>query len=469
MSPTPEQPESEPVLPARGTGVDGHPDVTVKDVAAEEPPIALPQQHPPVKQALWKRWMAWSGSFFVLSLLLHVILIGAATLLVVQVVQSRKDKLKFTAPPPTSNPGAKSVEHKVKMAKKTASMSAPTVSKRITSTAPNTSIALPAVEMSGLAGPDVMASVMREMGSASMAAGASSASVSASASGSGMAGMTSFGFRGVGGPPGLVGHFYDLKQSNEFLPGTKKRLNTFIGDEGLYAKPGQYTGSASRNIDVLKQFFKAQWNESILRGKYFEAQDPLTAFQVFIPAIDAAQAPAAFSVEKEVKPSHWVIHYKGNVIAPRDGKFRFVGNADNLLAVRFDGKNVFVQSPHKELTASEFPGVTFEAKEGVAKGSWFQVERGKTYPIEILIAKIPQGLFSSLLMIEEENPMTPYPKRTFKPEFPAYPVFQVRKGMTVPPYEKPDTTPPPNARIDWEPAEKAPETAPAPLVFTATK
>jgi hypothetical protein len=469
MSPTPEQPESEPVLPARGTGVDGHPDVTVKDVAAEEPPIALPQQHPPVKQALWKRWMAWSGSFFVLSLLLHVILIGAATLLVVQVVQSRKDKLKFTAPPPTSNPGAKSVEHKVKMAKKTASMSAPTVSKRITSTAPNTSIALPAVEMSGLAGPDVMASVMREMGSASMAAGASSASVSASASGSGMAGMTSFGFRGVGGPPGLVGHFYDLKQSNEFLPGTKKRLNTFIGDEGLYAKPGQYTGSASRNIDVLKQFFKAQWNESILRGKYFEAQDPLTAFQVFIPAIDAAQAPAAFSVEKEVKPSHWVIHYKGNVIAPRDGKFRFVGNADNLLAVRFDGKNVFVQSPHKELTASEFPGVTFEAKEGVAKGSWFQVERGKTYPIEILIAKIPQGLFSSLLMIEEENPMTPYPKRTFKPEFPAYPVFQVRKGMTVPPYEKPDMTPPPNARIDWEPGEKAPETAPAPLVFTATK
>ena len=464
MSPTPDQPESDPVLPVSGTEVDGHPDVT-----AEKAPIALPQQHPPVKQALWKRWLAWSGSFFVLSLLLHVILIGAATLLVVQVVQSRKDKLKFTAPPPSSNPGAKSVEHKVKMAKKTASMSAPTVSKRITSTAPNTSIALPAVEMSGLASPDVMASVMREMGSASMAAGASSASVSASASGGGMAGMTAFGFRGVGGPPGLVGNFYDLKQSNEFLPGTKKRRPSLIGDEGLYASPGKYTGSASRNIEVLNQFFKEQWNESTLRDKYFEAQDPLTAFQIFIPAIDAAKAPAAFSVEKEVKPSHWVVHYKGNVIAPRDGKFRFVGNADNLLAVRFDGKNVFVQSPQKELTASEFPGVTFEAKEGVAKGSWFQVERGKTYPIEILIAKIPQGLFSSLLMIEEENPMTPYPKRTFKPEFPAYPVFQVKKGMTVPPYEKPDMTPPPNARIDWEPVEKAPETAPAPLVFTATK
>ena len=468
MSPTPEQPESEPVLPARSTGVDGHPDVTVKDVAAEKAPIALPQQHPPVKQALWKRWMAWSGSFLVLSLLLHVILIGAATLLVVQVVQSRKDKLKFTAPPPTSNPGAKSVEHKVKMAKKTASMSAPTVSKRITSTAPNTSIALPAVEMSGLAGPDVMASVMREMGSASMAAGASSASVSASASGGGMAGMTAFGFRGAGGPPGLVGRFYDLKQSNKFLPGTKQRAVTAIADDGLFVSPGQYTGSTLGNIDVLRRFFKGQWNESILRDTYYEAQDPLTAFQVFIPSIDAAKAPAAFSVEKEVKPSHWVIHYKGNVIAPRDGKFRFVGRGDNLLAVRFDGKNAFVQSPQRELTVSEFPGVTFDAKEAVAKGAWFQVERGKTYPIEILLAKIPQGLFSSLLMIEEENPMTPYPKRTFKPEFPAYPVFQVKKGVT-PPYEKPDTTPPPNARIDWEPVEKAPETAPAPLVFTATK
>jgi hypothetical protein len=314
-----------------------------------------------------------------------------------------------------------------------------------------------------------MASVMREMGSASMAAGASSSSVSASASGGGMAGMTAFGFRGVGGPPGLVGRFYDLKQSSKLLPGTKQRAGTSIADEGLYGAPGQYTQSTLGNIDVLRRFFKGQWNESILRDTYYEAKDPLTAFQVFIPSIDAAKAPEAFSVEKEVKPSHWVIHYKGNVIAPRDGKFRFVGKGDNLLAVRFDGKNVFVQSPQRELTASEFPGVTFDAKEAVAKGAWFQVERGKTYPIEILLGKIPQGIFSSLLMIEEENPMTPYPKRTFKPEFAAYPVFQVKKGEKVPPYEKPDMTPPPNARFDWEPVEKAPETAPTPVVFTATK
>ena len=99
--------------------------------------------------------MAWSGSFLVISILAHVILLGGATLLVVQVVQSRKDKMKFTAPPPSA---AGMVEHKVKPSKKAAA--APAISKRITSTAVNASIALPAMEMNST-GPDVMASVMK--------------------------------------------------------------------------------------------------------------------------------------------------------------------------------------------------------------------------------------------------------------------------------------------------------------------
>jgi hypothetical protein len=48
-----------------------------------------PAEPHPIKKNLWQRWMAWSGSFLVLSILAHVILLGGATVLVVQVVQSR--------------------------------------------------------------------------------------------------------------------------------------------------------------------------------------------------------------------------------------------------------------------------------------------------------------------------------------------------------------------------------------------
>ena len=61
-----------------------------------------PAEHHPIKKNLWQRWMAWSGSFLIISILLHVLLLGGATILVVQVVQGRKEKLKFTAPPPSA-------------------------------------------------------------------------------------------------------------------------------------------------------------------------------------------------------------------------------------------------------------------------------------------------------------------------------------------------------------------------------
>ena len=102
-----------------------------------------PLQHRLPKKNLWQRWMSWGGSFLVISILLHVLLLGGATMLVVQVVQNRKDKMKFTAPPPSANVSA---EHKVKPSKKTAA-AAPAISKRIISTAVNASIALPAMDL----------------------------------------------------------------------------------------------------------------------------------------------------------------------------------------------------------------------------------------------------------------------------------------------------------------------------------
>jgi len=164
------------------------------------------------RKTLWQRWMEWSGSFLILSILVHLILIGLAMLLVVQVVQSRKEKLKFTAAPPSA---AGPSEHKVKPSKKTAA-AAPAISKRITSMAANASIALPAMEMNAT-GPDVMASVMSGMGASGLGSGSSGVGGASGAAGMAslpLGGLTAFGFKGkLAG--GLVGHFYNLAERAE--------------------------------------------------------------------------------------------------------------------------------------------------------------------------------------------------------------------------------------------------------------
>ena len=409
-----------------------------------------------MKKNLWQRWMAWSGSFLVLSILAHVILLGGATVLVVQVVQGRKEKMKFTAPPPSA---AGAAEHKVKPSKKTAA-AAPAISKRIASTAANASIALPAMDMNASTGPDVMASVMSGLGSAGLGSGAGGAGAGGMAS-MPLAGLTAFGFKGAGGG-GLKGHFYDLKQ-------TADRKPTGIEDD-------------PKHFAVLDEFFSKGWDETVLQ-KFYQAKDTMVTYQVFIPTMNAGTAPKAFDVEKEVKPSHWIVVYKGTVVAPKDGTFRFLGYADDVIAVRFDGQNVFfagtcgntgesgmkrkyfsdgTQRPGARPTPPQ-AGSSDPGTKGV--GKWFQVERGKSYPIEVLISEIPGGGFGGWLMIEDRNPDTPYPKRTFDPNHLAYPVFQTKKGVPIPAYVKPNMTPPPNALPTWKPREGAPEVAPDPVVF----
>lgn len=452
---------------------------TDSDNQETEPLQAIAEEaHISPKKPLWKRWLGWGGSFFIISLLLHVILLGGATILVVQVVQGRKEKLKFTAPPP-SPAGPKSVEHKVKMAKKAASMSAPAISKRITSTAANASIALPAMEMTSSSGPDVMASVMSGLGGNGLGSGVGTGG------GGGMtamplAGMTAFGFKGVGAESGLKGTLYDFKQLANKQPSD---LKPTVGWDKQAVENGRFY------CNILDSFISKGWDENVLQ-QYFHAQDQLVSYQVFIPTIAANPAMKEFGVEKEVKPGWWLIHYKGKVVAPKDGMYRFVGVADNVMGVRFDKRNVFwadrnpaastaigvkffsynvsnaasakpkplptpavASSPTPDGSPKSIPG------EEPTYGQWFTVERGKTYEIEVIVGEWPGTDFQAILMIEEKNPTAPYPVRTANPKFLAYPVFQLKKGIPIPPYKAPVAGK----------KELAPEVAPESVVFQGVK
>jgi hypothetical protein len=441
----------------------------------------------PIKKNLWQRWMAWSGSFLVLSILAHVVLLGGATVLVVQVVQSRKEKMKFTAPPPSS---AGATEHKVKPSKKTAA-AAPAVSKRIASTAANASIALPAMDMNTSSGPDVMASVMSGLGSAGLGGGAGGAGAGGMAS-MPLAGLTAFGFKGTGRNDGLIGRLYDLKQ-------TKDRHETNIKDDGFFSNPDQFKGltgaqlmraqsdalkeaisnPSKRNIlspsifneaKVINDFLGVSWDEKILQ-QFYRSEDPMVAYQWSIPLSSAKDAVKAFGVEKEVKPTHIVIHYKGTVTAPRDMTVRFrCMLRGGVMAVRFDNYNVLLSTyqtgglldqkpfewvnPYPDYDKGKGRGYS-----GQGWGKWFKVQAGKKYPVEMFIS-IGQAGFGCGLMIEEKDPAKPYEPsewqwqtkqgkeyqtaETLKQPFILlrYPLFALRKGVPAVPFTMPNTNMP---------------------------
>lgn len=418
---------------------------------ADDAAHTAPAEPHPIKKNLWQRWMAWSGSFLVLSILAHVILLGGATVLVVQVVQGRKEKMKFTAPPPS--PAGMS-EHKVKPSKKTAA-AAPAVSKRIASSAANASIALPAMDMNSSSGPDVMASVMSGLGSTGLGGGTGGAAGMASMP---LAGLTAFGFKGAS-HGGLVGHFYDLKQSADRKPSEAAKEST--------SSPAYYK--------VIGEFFSKNWDPEVLK-RYYCAPDSMLAVQMYMPCKGSSGAAEAFGVEKQTQNPLWVIHYTGQVVAPDDGEYRLWASCDDYMAVRFDGKpvlasrGVVLNTPpeaHKFLQPESRPAGTSPADRKaeetnfipgamMAKGSWFRVERGKSYPIDILIGDTG-GLYHQILLIQERYPKQPYPMRTQTPQVPRLPLVQFRKGIPIPSYD-------PTANPDYS---RNPEPAPFPVIFTA--
>jgi hypothetical protein len=469
-----------------------------------------PAEPHPIKKNLWQRWMAWSGSFLVLSILAHVVLLGGATVLVVQVVQSRKEKMKFTAPPPSS---AGATEHKVKPSKKTAA-AAPAVSKRIASTAANASIALPAMDMNSSTGPDVMASVMSGLGSAGLGGGAGGAGAGGMAS-MPLAGLTAFGFKGKGMSGGLVGRLYDLKQ-------TKDRRETDIKDDGLWKNPHQVDGmdfvqrgefirkvfgdpsqhhlispSILNEAKVINNFIGGSWDEKVLLD-YYRSQDPMVAYQWSIPMSSPKDTVKAFGVENEVKPTHMVIHYKGTVTAPRDMTVRFLCHLrGGILAVRFDNNNVFFSTYGKgELLntkpfefKNEYPN--YKSKAWYVKGKWFKVRAGEKYPVEIFISMSEAG-FGCALMMEEMNPQKPYelsewqwqtkqgrqyqtPETLKDPSiYLRYPLFALRKGVPAVPFTLPGTNPPtiPSLVEGWKKTGSSiynADVASEPLVFPGAK
>lgn len=228
-----------------------------------------------------------------------------------------------------------------------------------------------------------VASPVQTMGSA--ISGNLSPSLSA---GTGVAGgkskLSSGSFFGVANidAKGLIGTFYDLKQ-------TESRKPTGMDRE--------------KYLEVVSSFVRT-WNPSRL-GKYFQSPTKLVSSQIFTPNISADLAPKAFGVEKDVQPSLWVAWYRARISPPKSGTYHFVGAGDDVLFVRLNGKTVLDRSWYLRDSDTKNVGNYdygfSKIKDGFAKGAAFKAEKGQFYDLDILIGEQPGGLFYASVLIEE--------------------------------------------------------------------
>ena len=159
---------------------------------------------------------------------------------------------------------------------------------------------------------------------------------------------------------------------------------------------------------AVAQFVDDGWDEGTI-NKYYSVTSEIYTTQLQIPTINADAAPKAFAVEKTVEPQKWVVHYKGQVAAPADGTYRFVGNADDFVVVAVNGKTVLV---------AEMPGtpmgIKWIAKEAApndfqAAGDWIQFRAGEPVDLDIVTGESPGGQYRCMLAIQKKGgPAVPF-------------------------------------------------------------
>jgi len=364
-------------------------DTTPVETGAD--PLARP------RRTLWQRL---GGEGLALSVLVHVVLVLIAIVWVVSTVTDgagKKDPNTFATGAGGGAGGPKAKEFKTKLQPKNIKSLAKT-NTRITSKNANATLAV--ASLPSMSNPLLSAGAIG--GGSSKGFGGGSGGGIGSGKGVGSGGgrnfVSLFGMKSNAGLAvgGLIGTLYDLKQTSDRKPTSAAPANTGIAP---------YRTS-------VREFLESGWSAGRLQ-KFFKSPDKLVSGQLFITGRSADDAPKAFEVEKLMKPSRWVVHYRCYVEMPSSLPFRFVGSGDDFLIVRWnrkialdDGYETYLAGGGnyrdfgvkvtKEYKINRAPGGLSRLK----AGPWIQVTKGTKVPVEVLIGETPGGVFDCYLAIE---------------------------------------------------------------------
>ena len=347
------------------------------------------------RRSLWARLR--NSRFLFISILLHVLFGIGAAIYVVQVYSPQR-KLTFKGGPPSPNHSERSLEHKVQMAKKQSTMSAPAIKRIITTGIAK--VTLPA--MPAMPKMDAAPTKMAGVGGAGIGLPTAVTGTEGSQSGGGP--ISFFGLRETGAGS-FAGTLYDLKQSP-----------THRSTDMTEQKYGE----------IVTDFIKGGWNESAFQ-KFYRAPQTLYNVQIFTPYMSADEGPRGFHVSGEVKPRLWLALYRGRVSPPETGTYHFVGAGDDLLVVRFNGQIVLDGSWNGHGVSSIVAKYDYgfsKIPNKFVKGPAFSATAGSFYDMEILIGEQPGGEFFADLLIEKDG--VTYEKESHGS--PVLPIFRVADG-----------------------------------------
>jgi hypothetical protein len=334
----------------------------------------------PPKPGFWQKLI--SRKFLFISIVAHVIFGVVAAYYIVQ-RNYEKQKVVFKPSEATNSPQKRDLEKKITTAKQKKSGGAPPQAKRIAVTG-LANLAIPDIEISSTS--SVIPGMANGIGGAGMGPG--------SGIGTGPGGRMNGGdgapinFFLFGGPKGgMVGSFYDLKQTRD--------------RKGNVPNRGSYT-------DILKKWVEGGMKDSFF-NEYFKAPQQLSATQFLIPKIEADEAPKAYGVEKDVRPSQWIAVYRGKVRPPTAGDWCFVGQADDVILVAVNGKLVLDGSWERVANPPENGkvGVNY-ANSGHPTGGYVRSEpihfnAGEYVDLMVAIGERPGGKFWAVLGAEQAS------------------------------------------------------------------
>ncbi len=340
-----------------------------------EPLIAAPPR------PRWYSWRRLGFNFLTVSLLVHLLFGAVATLWIVQTINTKR-KLTFVASPPSPNRSTRATEHRVQMAQKQKTMSAPAQAKRVMTTATNAQVALP--QMPAMPQLASVVTPARMGGAGAAGFGMSTAGAPGGNAAGGGGAVSIFGFHGSGA--GLEGTFYDYKMNQGYQPVKGVDTNLFativrnvLPTSGTWhpEKPYPHFTSAAK-----------------LQSKYF-----------MYPAIQDTEAGAAFQSPRS-GPGCWLAVYRGTFSSPVTGTFRFVGFGDNVMVVKLENHNVLDASDHGYTGAKReaLGNIRFPSKDATPlfAGEWFQLTANEPKSINIAVGD-EGGIFCSGLFIQPKE------------------------------------------------------------------
>jgi len=388
-------------------------------------------------------WQKLGGRSLTISIVLHTVILLIGLVWIFQIIPNKTPDVDFL--PKGGGGGQLGAKSETNM-KKRATMT--------TMNAPRL-VAKNAVSTFSLPEPDPASALssVGALGSSGMAAG-----LGGSGSGGGKGDGKGKGF-GNGTGPGMGGR----GGMNPFgmLDPNANALTGILYDTKQTNKQQATNLSEPQFLEVVSDFVKRGWNERSLE-KFYQVPNKLHLTRLYIPAMDASAAPKAFN--SDIAPSRWVIVYRGVVSPPKTGHYHFVGCADDMIAVRFNGKPVLdagyasayfgkeMSGPlvqvftgranNKDMERElrhyfKVPASTYQypttsvynvRMNGLLVGEDFEAREGSSYPIEILISEVPGAVFGACLLIEEVG--ATYQKASTGA--PILPLFRLDAGVPEP-------------------------------------